>query len=321
MEAGSVKLFPVGPSALKPLPEVAMRILVGAVAAGSAFAGFQLLALVLPGEPAFRWFWLRSLALAAFLVPAWLMLEPPSGRAGFRRVELLLLCTCAVLLPFVLVASGSGLAGPFPSPDIAFWAGALLMAALAEEVQFRGFLQDLLSIRGMHLPGIGMSGVLFAVVHMNNPSAGLLSTFNIFLFGVLLSMLRVRTGGLAAPAILHWLWNSVTGIVLGLNVSGLELPSLFRPSRGLPWGGFGPEESPMLTVCLAMLCAAFVLGRDGAGSEHGSRHGSFRKHGAALGDSSESAEPARERADSQCDLRSAVRGLHSWFGYPGLPRT
>ncbi|NLP04919.1 CPBP family intramembrane metalloprotease [Candidatus Fermentibacteria bacterium] len=314
-----MKLFPVGPSALKPLPEVAMRILAGAVAAGSAFAGFHLLSLFLPVELPFRWFWLRSLALAICLVPAWLMLEPPSGRAGFRRAELLLLSACAVLLPFVLVAAGSGLAGPFLGPDIAFWAGALLLAALAEEIQFRGFLQDLFSIRGMKLPGIVVSGVLFSFVHMNNPSAGLLSTLNIFLFGVLLSMLRVRTGGLAAPAILHWLWNSVTGIVLGLNVSGLELPSLFKPSGGLPWGGFGPEESPILTVCLALLCAAFVFGIDSAGPISAAGRVASRKHGAALDDSPD--ENGGGRGDPPGDLRSAVRESHSWFFYPGLPRT
>lgn len=314
-----MKLLPVGPSVLKPLPEFVMRILAAAVAAGSVYAGFHLLSLALPEDLPFHWFWLRSISLAALLVPAWLMLEPSSGRAGFRRAGLLVLCSGAVLLPFVLASAASGLTGPFPSRETAFWAGALLLAALAEEIQFRGFLQDLFSFRGMKLPGIGTSAVLFAFVHMDNPSAGLLSTINIFLFGVLLSMLRVRTGGLAAPTILHWLWNSVTGIVLGLNVSGLELPSLFEPSRSLPWGGFGPEESPMLTVCLALLCVGFVLGRDGAGPCRGAGRDSSRKRTALL--EGLSGEHSGGLEEPPRDVSPTGREARSWFVYPGLPRT
>jgi hypothetical protein len=82
--------------------------------------------------------------------------------------------------------------------------------------------------------------------------------------GVVLGQLRALSGGLAMPFGLHLGWNLALGMLFGVSVSGLRLPSAFRislddVSPALGGGGFGPEASVPLTVLLAVVVV--LLGR------------------------------------------------------------
>jgi hypothetical protein len=160
-----------------------------------------------------------------------------------------------VLAPFAV--RGAISPGPATPPDAGWWGciAALAVAALAEEIQFRGFLLDLLSPRGGGAFPVVACALLFAGVHIDNPSAGPAGVANILLFGLLLGSLRVRGAGMPALWALHLAWNALTGPVFGWRVSGIELPSVFHPA-GMPFGDFGPESSIMLTICLAAATAA-----------------------------------------------------------------
>ena len=108
---------------------------------------------------------------------------------------------------------------------------------------------DSLSFGGSRLTGLLLSSLAFAAFHLGNDCVSAAGIANIFLAGALFAFMRIATDGLVYPTLFHWLWNLMTGMVLGWSVSGHSLmPSLFGPASSPPWGGFGPEESILMTV-------------------------------------------------------------------------
>lgn len=124
----------------------------------------------------------------------------------------------------------------------------LLPAAAFEEVVFRGYPFQWL-VRGIGFwPVTIAASLLFALVHIPNPNMGPVAFVVVAGAGVLLSVSRVVYQDLWLPIGLHWGWNLMQGVVLGLSVSGLDdLPSpvdleLVGPAA-LSGAGFGIEGS------------------------------------------------------------------------------
>ena len=126
--------------------------------------------------------------------------------------------------------------------------GVLISGALAEELMFRGYpFQQLVE-------GIGATGaivvfsVLFGVVHLLNPGATVWGLINTVAIGVLLAIAYLRTRALWLPWGIHFAWNMVLGLILGLPVSGLRLfnVAVHATARGPRWltgGSYGIEAS------------------------------------------------------------------------------
>lgn len=252
------------PGRLRPVPELLARL--GLLAAFLVLiSASRFLATALTGGHAglVTGFAVSGAMSCAIVGPAWLSFSS-SRAAGLRGIPSALVLSAYLLLPFAVSLAG----GIAPAGAGTGWIGALLAllpAAAAEEIGFRGYLQDALAYRGRLLPASIISSVLFAAVHSGNPAITPLGLFNIGLFGFLLCRLRTATGGLQAPILVHWLWNGVTGVVLGAQVSGYRLPSLLEPSSPPPWGGFGPEGSAALTAVLvsALIGMHLATGRKG----------------------------------------------------------
>lgn len=134
---------------------------------------------------------------------------------------------------------------------------ALLLYAVHEELAFRLFLADALSMGGRFALGTLLSTVLFTVVHMNNPFSNPLGMVNIFLAGLGLCLLRASGGGMAGAVAAHFLWNAGIGVAMGFGVSGYRFPAVFRPA--FETGSFGPESSPFLTAVLLLMVVPGAL--------------------------------------------------------------
>jgi membrane protease YdiL (CAAX protease family) len=137
-------------------------------------------------------------------------------------------------------------------------AGAILtVMALGEEVLFRGILlrrwEEQLGSRG----ALALTTALFVVLHGANPGVSVLGLVGLGLAGTLLGLAALRSGSVWWPVGIHFGWNGATGLVLGLPVSGISLPSLMRwtpaddaAAIGL-WGGpFGPEAGIVFHTAL-----------------------------------------------------------------------
>ena len=139
----------------------------------------------------------------------------------------------------------------------------LAVAALAEELLFRGFPLERLA-RPMGRVGASVAlAVVFAAAHYGNPDATPLGFVNIGLASLVLSAAFFTPGGLPAAWGVHLGWNAGLGLA-DAPVSGiaLGLPALeFRPG-GPEWltgGAFGPEGG--LAATIAMGLALIWLGR------------------------------------------------------------
>jgi membrane protease YdiL (CAAX protease family) len=131
----------------------------------------------------------------------------------------------------------------------------LAVAALAEEVAFRGYtFRRLIEAIGPVAATIVMS-LLFALGHVLNPGATWASSLVTILAGVLLSIAWLRTHGLWLGWGLHFAWNASMGVLFGLPVSGITDFSSIVQTRafGRPWltgGDYGPEGAGFTVIVL-----------------------------------------------------------------------
>jgi CAAX protease family protein len=174
------------------------------------------------------------------------------GSGVISATAFLLLLARAVKFPSIPSSS---------SPQIALLAAFLFLAAMFEELTFRGYaLQRLAQALGP-LAAVAVSSALFGVAHYGNPQATPLSTFNTVLAGVLLASARLRSRALWMPIGLHFGWNFFLGPVFSFPVSGYafgvrRLADSAAVPQWLTGGAYGPEGSAALT---AILLAAILL--------------------------------------------------------------
>ena len=148
-------------------------------------------------------------------------------------------------------------------PTIAATFLVLAVAALSEELVFRGYpFQVFLKSLGPWGAMLLIS-LIFGLLHAPNPGATLLSILNTILAGIFLCRAYLKTRSLWLPYGIHVGWNAGLALVLGYPVSGIDTPSILKTSvSGPDWilgGGYGPEGGVLGTVIF--LAATIVIGR------------------------------------------------------------
>lgn len=149
-----------------------------------------------------------------------------------------------------------------------FWTGfsILIVAAITEELFFRGFLfQRLIQAFGKWPAQLIVAG-LFLLTHINNPNmTGILKTLaciNIFIASIMFGIAFLKTKSLAMPLGLHFMANYMQGTILGFGVSGDKDPSIFKPVFDnapiwLSGGDFGIEAS-ILGLCFVIIMTMYL---------------------------------------------------------------
>jgi hypothetical protein len=149
-----------------------------------------------------------------------------------------------------------------------FWTGfsILIVAAITEELFFRGFLfQRLIQAFGKWPAQLIVAG-LFLLTHINNPNmTGILKTLaciNIFIASIMFGIAFIKTKSLAMPLGLHFMANYMQGTILGFGVSGDKDPSIFKPVFDnapiwLSGGDFGIEAS-ILGLCFVIIMTMYL---------------------------------------------------------------
>ncbi|HEV2022436.1 MAG TPA: type II CAAX endopeptidase family protein [Terriglobales bacterium] len=136
------------------------------------------------------------------------------------------------------------------------------VAAMAEEVAFRGYpFQRLVEGIGA-VGGIVVLSVLFGAIHLGNPHASIWGLLNTIGIGAVLAVAYLRTRSLWMPWGIHFGWNLTLGMGFGLPVSGINefAVAVQGTAEGPAWltgGGYGIEAS--LTGSVVILLAFFVL--------------------------------------------------------------
>jgi membrane protease YdiL (CAAX protease family) len=143
---------------------------------------------------------------------------------------------------------------------------AAFLAAVSEEIIFRGFLFRLTQKLGGMWGALAVTSILFGAAHAANKGATVGSSVAIALeAGVLLGAAYVLTQSLWLPIGLHLGWNFAEGSIFGMSVSGgAKKTSLItgelHGSNLLTGGAFGPEAS-IVAVIVCLVAAMFLLSR------------------------------------------------------------
>ena len=195
------------------------------------------------------------------LGPAVLGLPPlTQGIRGLGRGVLLGAIPAAAAM--LLAVPAGGASWRFDGGTVAAWGvvtastgAALLPAALAEELIFRGLPVAVGALAFGRPAAVLALAVLFAAGHAGNPGIGWLGALNIALAGVLLGVAFFLPGGLWTATGAHLGWN-LSLAALAAPVSGLPfpMPGLDYVAGAPQWltgGGFGPEGGLLATLTLS----------------------------------------------------------------------
>lgn len=126
-----------------------------------------------------------------------------------------------------------------------------IVSGFFEELIFRAIVFRLL-MRALGIwPALGLSALLFGVLHLFNPNATPVAAIAIAIeAGLMLAAFYVLTGRLWVSIGVHAAWNFTQGWIWGARVSGIPVEEslyLSSPKAGAPdWlsgGAFGPEAS------------------------------------------------------------------------------
>lgn len=143
-------------------------------------------------------------------------------------------------------------------PQLIYFLVVIAIAAAGEELQFRGYLFQVLVRATGIIPALLITGALFGMLHLGNPGSSRLGTLNTVLAGVVLGYAFWRSRDLWLPIGAHIGWNCVFPLVgdelsgIGVHLTGYRI---FWKSAALWHGGsYGPEAGLYGTAgLLAML--------------------------------------------------------------------
>jgi membrane protease YdiL (CAAX protease family) len=139
---------------------------------------------------------------------------------------------------------------------------ALFIAAVGEEMIFRGYGFQLLIQKIGPFATVLPVGVIFGIAHSSNPNATLLGVTNTIIWGVLLGFAFLRSHDLWLPIGLHYGWNTVLPL-FGVNLSGLTIDVTrysYRWDLTPLWSGgsYGPEGGLLTTIFAIVLFFAIT---------------------------------------------------------------
>ena len=138
--------------------------------------------------------------------------------------------------------------------DQLFYLSLFAVVSLNEEIAIRGYILQNLSSSFNKYIALVLSSLVFMIMHIGNPNMSAVPLFNLFLAGLLLGVYCIHKNNLWFPIGAHITWNYFQGPVLGFEVSGNDVDSIFIQSLSgselISGGEFGFEGSIILTVLM-----------------------------------------------------------------------
>jgi membrane protease YdiL (CAAX protease family) len=148
----------------------------------------------------------------------------------------------------------------------------MIFVGIGEEMFSRGYCMGILRRSNIFIVLI-VPNLIFALLHIFNNNIGVIPMINLFLIGLLFSLISLRRGNIWMPVGYHITWNFFQGSIFGMPVSGSDASGLFASKpvgeNIFNGGGFGPEGGLLVTgliiVSIALLLI-FTKNRDKGGA-------------------------------------------------------
>lgn len=143
------------------------------------------------------------------------------------------------------------------------WIVACAINATFQEILVRGYAFDAISRGGGVVAATVITTLVFIAFHPGAFVCGPIAVLQIAAASVLLTVVRIVTGSLAAPIAMHAAWNALGGIGFGAVMLANDYPSVFGATLGGPaWisgGAMGLEGSVVTLAVTVVLCFAVAL--------------------------------------------------------------
>ena len=144
---------------------------------------------------------------------------------------------------------------------------AVFVQSSSEEVLCRGFVyRRIETFYKMPIVPIIANSLLFAILHLLNPGVTVVSILNIFLCGILFSLLYYYTGNLSLCYTGHMGWNFCQSIIFGLPNSGVVVPYSFMKLEASNARdsffyncAFGVEGTEFSVILLSIACIIVII--------------------------------------------------------------
>lgn len=142
----------------------------------------------------------------------------------------------------------------------------VFMQGFLEEIVFRGYLMTRLAAKKGKWIAILLSSIFYIVFRMSNPSVSKLDLINIFLISIVMSLLYWYFDNILVIAIFHALWNCISGVVFGFNISGIKVSDTIFTVEAISnkqiliGGSYGIEGSIIATGFFAILGLLVYMG-------------------------------------------------------------
>jgi membrane protease YdiL (CAAX protease family) len=101
-------------------------------------------------------------------------------------------------------------------PLALLWISIIIFGPVFEETFFRGFLfAGWVRSRLGSVGAIALTSSLFALLHIQYDLFGIIS---VLVMGIALGIMRLKTGSLWSPLLMHFIWNLVGMVMLAINL-------------------------------------------------------------------------------------------------------
>lgn len=160
---------------------------------------------------------------------------------------------------FILILTGSAkVTTSFSNPNFSMSLITSLIlfifVGINEEMFARGYCIKVLEQTNKKWVPLIVSSAIFSIMHGINPGVTILSLLNIFLVGILLGYMFIKTNNLWLPIGYHITWNYFQGNIFGFLVSGNTTEGLYT-TEGIGntivnGGDFGPEGGIIVTIVI-----------------------------------------------------------------------
>nr|WP_312290817.1 type II CAAX endopeptidase family protein [Clostridium chromiireducens] len=177
-----------------------------------------------------------------------------SGAISFSLVAIILLCTKSVEMV-------NSINKPNFSWGLIIELIIFIFVGINEELFARGYCMTVLKQTKKAYVPIIVSSIIFALMHSLNQGISLIAYLNLFLFGLSMGYVFIKTKNIWISIGYHITWNYFQGDIFGFLVSGISTNSIYNIKTVTPnlinGGSFGPEGGLVVTALL--IATIFII--------------------------------------------------------------
>jgi membrane protease YdiL (CAAX protease family) len=190
----------------------------------------------------------------------------PGMRLGLAGLAFGLTLFCSVIA-LIWLAGAAQFIGAGNGTRLAAALAAAMMAAIGEELLFRGVMFRIVEQATGTLAALLVSALVFGLAHLASANSTIVTALAIAIeAGLLLGLAYVATRNLWFPIGIHFAWNFTQAGIFGITSSGPSANGLvklqFDGPEWLTGWVFGPEESLVaVALCFAAAAGLAVVAR------------------------------------------------------------